>query len=202
MNPLTDKQSTLIVNGQPTIVIQPGGKIARSTNWRLNESAFRRYEHHIRSAIDAWPKETKFEIPAGVSVNTFEHRLRDAMQALKMYGYDEELQKKLASLRTELVVSMDPDGKAVWIRERGKRGRPISLISRQNEKRVAIAPIPVQPSPDEAVLRAYLTLSSSGNRTDPVHFKGRIDQALQDLLMSQYDTAFVYDDAQDITIML
>ena len=202
MNPLTDKQSTLIVNGQPTIVIQPGGKIARSTNWRLNEAAFRRYEHHIRSAIDAWPKETKFEIPAGVSVNTFEHRLRDAMQALKMYGYDEELQKKLASLRTELVVSMDPDGKAVWIRERGKRGRPISLISRQNEKRVAIAPIPVQPSPDEAVLRAYLTLSSSGNRTDPVHFKGHIDQALQDLLMSQYDTAFVYDDAQDITIML
>ena len=203
MNPLTDKQSTLIIHGKPVTVIQPGGKIARSTNWRLNEDAFRRYESHIQTAVDAWPNETKFDIPPGVSVNTFEHRLRDAMQALKLYGYNEALQTKLASLRTELVVSMDPDGKAVWIRERGKRGRPVSLLSTENRRHPMVASNPtVQPPPDEAVLRAYLTLSAAGQRTEPVRFKGRIDQTLQDILVSQFDTAFVYDDTQDVTIML
>lgn len=203
MNPLTDKISTIVINDKPTPVIQPGGKLARSTNWRLTEEAFLRYKSHIEEAIRNWPNETKFDIPAGMSVNTFEHRLRDAMQALKLYGYDLELQKKLADLRTELVVSMDVSGEAVWIRQKGKKGRPVSLISSRNERRSpSVAAKVVHPSPDEATLRAFLQLSSTGHRTEPVHFKGRIDQALQDTLVNAFDTAFVYDDSDDVTIML
>lgn len=202
MNPLTDL-STKIQRADGTIVeiIQPGAKVQGSKHWRLTEAAYRRYETHIRAAIAAWPNEIKFDVPPGMSPNTFEHRFRDAMQAIKLYGYDADVQQALRNIRTELVVSMDPSGTACWIRARKTAGRPVAMFKSEGRSH-PLQNTTVLPTPTEEVLRAFLTLGVSGHRVDPVQFKGRIDQALIDTLQQQFDTAFAYDKASDVTTMI
>ena len=200
-NPLTDLVSTVVRDGRTITVIQPGGRIARSKNWRLNEDAFRRYESHLREAIDAWPRETKFAVPAGMSPNTFEHRLRDALQALKLFGYEPGLQTQLAAIREELTVSQDTSGTSVWIRARQRAGRPIQMHTMENERPNASFGL-IHPNPTEQVLKAYCILGAAGHRSEPIQFRGRIDAALIDTFQQQYDTAFAYDEATDVTTMI
>lgn len=202
MNPLTDLSTKVLrPDGSIVEVIQPGARLVRSKNWRLNEDAYRRYEAHIREAIKVWPTETKFAIPNGMSPNTFEHRLRDALQAIKLFGYDADVQVALANIREELVVSMDPAGDAVWIRARGSRGRPVQLQTQPNDRPGFIGAV-ILPSPDEETVRAYCVLGKVGHRTEPVQFKGRLTATLVDILLTQYDVAFAYDEAADVTTMI
>lgn len=200
MDPLTDS-SEFTPDGVQ--IIRPGALTRGSKNWRLTEEAYRRYEHCIRTAIQNWPNETAFEIPDGVSPNTFEHRLRDALQAIKLYPYDPDVQSALATIRTELVVSMDPDGKKIWIRAKGTRGRPVQIHKAESHQRLTQASIGlVLPPATEAAILAFLQLSASGHRTEPVTFKGRVDPQLKQLILTTYDTAFVYDEVRDVTTML
>lgn len=204
MDPTTDSSEFVnLPDGRTINVIRPGA-LTRSKNWRLTEEAYRRYEQHIRTAITNWPRETAFEIPAGCSPNTFEHRLRDALQAIKMYGYDPDVQQSLAAIREELVVSMDPDGKQVWIRAKGSRGRPVQMHKSESHARPTQAYVEpeVLPAPTLDVIMAYITLAASGHRTSPVVFKGRIDPQLETSITSRYDTAFAYDSDKDTTTML
>ncbi len=60
----------------------------------------------------------------------------------------------------------------------------------------------VMPAATEEVLVAYLKLSVSGHRTQPVVFSGRIDPVLEAKILTLYDTAFVYDERRDVTTML
>lgn len=202
MNPQTDLSTQVrLSSGHIVEVIQPGGRLVRSKNWRLNETAFRNYEAHIRLAIDEWPRETPFVIPNGMSPNTFEHRLRDALQALKLFGYDAQLQQKLLAIREELMVSMDQEGKQVWIRAKGKQGRPVQ-IHKGEHQRPGMTYSAVHPNPDAETLQALCVLASKGVRTEPVRFKGKITGELQAALELQFDTAFVYDEQADVTTML
>lgn len=189
-------------DGRSIEVIQPGGRIVRSKNWRLNENAYRSYESHIREAIKAWPQETCFNVPNGMSPNTFEHRLRDAMQAIKLYGYDADVQSALGSIRDELVVSMDPDGSKVWIRARGTRGRPIQMHRQENVRPQLAVESEIKPTPTEEVVQAYAVLLTSPAGFSPIQFKGRLSPELINKITSEYDVAFAYDDATNVTRML
>lgn len=185
-----------------SMIIRPGA-LTRSKNWRLTEEAYRRYEHCIRTAIQNWPNETAFDVPPESSPNTFEHRLRDALQAIKLYGYDADVQSAIGAIRTELVVSMDPSGSKVWIRAKGQRGRPVNIHKSESHQRLAQVGVgAVLPEATEAVLRSFLELAKSGHRTEPVQFRGQIDPVITTALSTIYDTAFVYDTQRDVTTML
>ena len=204
MNPETDTVTQVrLAEGRIVTVIQPGARMRGSRNARLSEDSFRAYESHIREAITAWPKETCFAVPVGMSPNTFEHRLRAAIQALIVFGYEPELQKQLATIRGEIVVSQDNEGKNVWIREKAARGRPVQM----HRGEVGVRQLPpiaqtILPNPTEEVLRAYLVLAAAGQRTDPIQFRGKIAETLVTTLQNEFDTAFVYDEVSDLTTML
>lgn len=204
MNPQTDLSTQVrLADGRIINVVQPGGKIAKSKNWRLTEEAFRRYESLIREAIAAWPNETCFDIPNGSSPNTFSHRLRDALQALKMYGYDPELQQSLANIREELVVAMDADGSKVWIRAKGKQGRPINIHSSSHERpTMAVVQSTVLPNPVPDVLRAYVVLLVNRAGAEAYQFRGKIADDTISLIQKEHDVAFAYDEAADVTTVI
>lgn len=203
MDPLTDRTTEIVVDGRTIKVHQPGALATGATrNWRLTEEAYRRYEQHIREGIRNWPNETKFAVPSGMSPNTFEHRFRDALQALREFKYDADVALALAALPGNPAVSMDPDGKHVWFRERSKRGRPISLSPSSHERPGTILRPTIYGTPTLAALRAFQTLISEGHLVAPLSFRGVIDEAVQSAIVADYDTAFVYDAATDITQML
>jgi hypothetical protein len=202
MNPLTDLSTKVLrPDGSIVEVVRPGARLVPSKNWRLTEEAYRRYESHIREALRAWPQESKFNIPAGMSPNTFCHRLRDALQAVKLFGYDADVVEQLTS-RPELCVSMDPAGTAVWIRARGQQGAPIKMHKGQSDSHPARhAPI-VHPNLDADTLEAFCILLGKGIRSEPVQCKGQIPENIQLSLTSRFDIAFAYDENLDITTMI
>lgn len=203
MNPLTDLSTKIVrPDGSTVEIIQPGARMVASKNWRLTEEAYRRYESHIREAIKNFPKETKFDVPAGMSPNTFVHRLRDALQAVIMFGYDVDVQLSLRDIRAELTVCMDPAGTGVWIREKGRPGRPVKVQLGQPNERPGYINTAIYPNPTEDVLHAFCILGSSGHRQSPVQFKGRISEDLQSAMVAKYDTAFAYDEVADVTTMI
>ena len=204
MNPTTDlQQKVQMPDGRVITVVTPNGRLVRTKNWRLNENSFRAYEAHIREAVEAWPAETKYVVPNGMSPNTFEHRFRDAIQALKLFGYDADLQAKLAAIRAEITISQDTDGRHVWFRAKQRAGRQINLGKAETHERPDITTyIEVHETHDEEMLRAFLTLAAKGVHSGPVQFRGRIDADLVLMLEKQYDTAFVYDEKRNVTTML
>lgn len=203
MNHLTDLSTKLLrPDGTAIEIIQPGARVVASKNWRLTEEAYRRYESHIREALKNFPKETKFEVPLGMSPNTFVHRLRDALQAVILFGYDVDVQMALKATRTEFTVSMDQAGTGVWIREKGRPGRPVKMQLGVANERPGYIGATIHPNPTEDVLRAFCILGASGHRHDPVQFKGQISATLQAEMMKYYDTAFAYDETADVTTMI
>lgn len=203
MNPLTDLTSKLqLPDGSFVEVVQPGARVHVSKNWRLTEAAYRRYESHIREAIKHFPKETRFDVPSGMSPNTFVHRLRDALQAVIMFGYDIDVQLSLKDIRAELTVCMDQAGTGVWIRAKGKPGRPVKMQLGTANERPGYIGATILPSPSEEVLRAFCILAATGNRHEPVQFKGPISAELQEEMTRSFDTAFAYDNVADVTTMI
>ncbi len=207
MNPETDK-ITIIPrpDGGPDLtIIQPGALLKGSSNWRLTRSAFERYAEHLKQAVDAWPQETKFNVPTGLSPNTFCARLRDARKALILYGYDPDLQHRMIALGNEPVIAMDPDGQHIWFRARGQQAAPIKVVS-EHVSRLGYVPamqganITSMPTEDE--LRAMCKLISAGRMSGPLIFKGEINEFLKTDLESNYDVAFVWEPHQGITTLL
>jgi hypothetical protein len=200
MNPTDLSQQITLPSGRVITAITPGGALLRSRNARLNEAAFRRFERHIALGIANWPKETAFAIPSGLSPNTFEHRFRDALQALKLFKYDETMYNQLLDIRDEVCISLDPDGSQVWFRAKRKQGRPVEIHTGKELHRPAFANLnrPIEPSPTEETLIGFLSVA----RTYPMSFRGRIDPSITSRLEAQYDTAFAYDDGRDVTTML
>lgn len=203
MNPETDKfRDVPLGDGRSVRVVQPGANVRTSRNWRLKPEAFERYREHIKLALDRWPQETSFEVPNGMSPNTFEHRLRDAVQALIVFQYDPELYTRMVAVRAEIVVSQSQDGKSVWFRAKQSAGKPVSLtlghtISRPQQTTVAVKP---QPSADE--LSALCLLLSSGQLEGPYQCRGRFAEQLIVELEEKYNVAFAYDEQSDTTTVL
>lgn len=203
MNPLTDLQTRVArPDGSIVTIIQPGARITGSSHWRLNEAAYRRYESYIREVIKVWPQESVFAVPSGMSPNTFEHRLRDAVQAITLYAYDADTHKFILSIRSELAVSANQEGTRVSIRLKKPVGRRHKLTAeRVPNDRPGLTHVPVMPSMDLDQLVAQCVLGKEGTRTEPVRFKGQVSDEDQAYLLSKFDTAFAYDEVLDVTTM-
>lgn len=188
--------------------MKQAGYVRGSRNERLNEAAYRRYESHIREGIRNWnsvpSRETQFAVPSGMSPNTFAHGLRDALQSIKLFSYDPEVQSALAAIREEIVIALAPAGDAVWFRAKGKQGRPVQVHFGTTHNRPSIASLTniIHPNPDEETLRAFCVLGAKGLRAEGVQFKGRVMSETIAKFELEFDTAFAYDEASDVTTML
>jgi len=198
MDPRTDLSTKMLrADGQVVEIIQPGALNPKSNHWRFKESAYRNYEAHLRLALKNWPKPTKFLVPHDMTINTFEHRLRDARQAVLLYGYDIDVQLGLKEAGPSLSVSVDIEGNAIWIRPKGQVGRlPRDMVLDDPTK------LNTLPNPNAGVVQAYCVLGASGHRKEPVHFQGTIPPEVQDSMTAKYDTAFIYDEQTDVTTMI
>lgn len=203
MNPLTDLQTRVArPDGSIVTIIQPGARIQGSSHWRLNESAYRRYESYIREVIKVWPQESIFAVPNGMSPNTFEHRLRDAIQAITLFAYDADAHKFILSIRSELAVSANLEGTRVSVRLKKPIGRRHKLTpERIPNERPGLTHVPVLDSMDLAQLEAQCLLSKEGVRTEPLRIRGKVTDEDQTYLLARFDTAFAYDEILDITTM-
>jgi hypothetical protein len=84
---------------------------------RLRLSQVERYAGFIQQALDNWPRETYFEIPAGISPVTFAARLRDAVASYRRYrwpGLNIDDAKFNAIDGAFVVRDPDPTGKVYW----------------------------------------------------------------------------------------
>lgn len=202
MNPLTDKLSSVQVGDRTVNIVIPGGLNKSSKNWRLTREAYENYAPHLRLGIENFERgeETSFNVPSGVSPNTFAARFRDAKQALLLYGYDPLLQQRLIALGN-VAVSMDPDGKHVWFRARHQPGREIKATVDQVKR--PLAPVEnITDMPDETELTAMCLLINKGRLLGPVFFRGAIDPSLQSRLEESYDVGFAFDDTTNTTTLI
>lgn len=199
MNPSTDRITTHSIAGKTVHIVQPGANRPsyQSRNWRLTEEAFRRYELYIDAAVtgfEATPKrESQFACPDGISPNTFVARVRDALQALILYGYNPTLQARLKAVRSEITVSLDPDGKSIWFRERQKAGRRVKLMPEHIRQHAIAAEPPIEKSltPDE--LSAICQMHHSKLKTAPTFIRGQLPADVITDLETRYDVGIVYD---------
>lgn len=204
MNPLTDKVTNVkLPDGRTVEIRQPGAIRPQSTNWRLTRDAFERYEHILRQMVANLPNETSFDRPPGMSINTFCARLRDARQALLLYGYDPKLQALHAPLEHTHVIAMDPSGERVWFRERGQVGRREKADSTvQSVKRALAFTHEVTDMPSASELDAMCLLLKSGRVNGPFIFRGRMEPSIHEHLEIAFDVGISYDDKTDLTTLL
>ena len=111
---------------------------------RFRETAFRKYEHIISSAVDAFPATITID-PAIVSVTgvTFACRCRDAMTSLKEHHWSTHIDMdKFLDIASRIVVSERTDGKII-IGSREGIAATLNVTSTGN----TVATIsPIQPS--------------------------------------------------------
>lgn len=201
MNPETDKLTRLTMpDGRVVNVHQPGAR-RPSANWRLNQNAYLKYEAYIEAFVRAWPQESAFTIPRGMSPNTFVTRLRDAVQALTVYGYNANLQQRMGVIREEFTVSLDPDGTRVCIRHKRPLGRPVGRGGEHERPSIhdasKLEPIPVGDALEAAVAKLCADPSLS-----PLQFVGRAPAQLVEVLEGRHDVAFAYDERSDVTTIM
>lgn len=203
MNPLTDK-ITLIAkpDGTTLKVIQPGALVTPSSNWRMTRELYDRYAPYLEMAVNNWPKETKFSIPEDMSPNTFCARFRDARKALLLFHYDLALEAKLRALDDAPVISMDPDGKHVWFRERGQQSAPNKVSHGEAINHLASTPIPTAPLPPLEDLHSICKLMSTGALRGPLAYHGLLPPPDQQTLESLFDIAFILDPVKQTTTLI
>ena len=196
-------------DGRDITVVQPGTK-GGSRNWRLSKEMYFRYDEYLCIAMKNWPNATEFTIPASMSPNTFEHRLRDSRQSCLAFGYNPQVQAWLQDVGTNLTVCMDVNGTSVWVREKGQRGRTKGVRTTKHERNnpsageSALRPVPeIKPMPSEVVVRALVVVLSSRELNDqPERFRGRLPDALCEELMDKFNIGIAYDPDTDVTTIL
>lgn len=214
MNPLTDRVTQVAMPQGTVTVIQPGALIPKGTDasgthhWRLSKRMFDRYSDILWHCVRAWPTETRLEVPAGLSPNTFEHRLRDARQALLKYpSYEPALHAALVALRGSDGNVANPvfssDNGVVWFRERGQKGRngkvPLAASHPHTHGPTAVD---VRPTPSDEQAHALCLLLSSGFLVGPIQFTSRLSPDTLATLEANFNVGFAYDERTDITTVL
>jgi hypothetical protein len=203
MNPLTDKLTEILKpDGSVLRIIQPGALVKPSANWRMTREAYERYAPYLEMAVNNWPKETKFSIPDDISPNTFCARFRDARKALLLFHYDLELESKLRALADAPVISMDPDGRHVWFRERGVQSAPTKVVKGETMNRLSTELRPTTALPDMIGLTSLCNLMKAGVVRGPFAFTGIITSAAQETIESQFDVSFVIDNEKSTTTLI
>lgn len=198
-------------DGRTVTVHQPGIPRQRHDEhgWRLNESAYRRFEPALELAVTRYeqdpPQETCFDVPAGMTFNTFVARLRDARQALLTFGYNPTLQQRMAALRNETCIAGDAATGKVWFRSRRPVGRPVKVTAVSagvipGPQKARLSTPVAYPAPDE--LDSMCHLIHAGRLSGPFVFVGRGDPSVHEALELKYDVAFTFDEAQNTTTLL
>ena len=206
-DPSTDKVTRIVDVDRIIEVIQPGAAVkpVRDQNWRFNEKAYDRYKVYLRQAVDNWPNETSFEIPAGLSPNTFCARFRDAIVGLINYGYEPDLQQRVLAIRDQFVVSHDKDDK-IWFRAKGNVGRtprnPKVLVAEKTLRPIFEETKVIQRVLTVDEITSYVNLMRSNLVQGPIVFRGKLDDSIATSLEESLDIAFAYDEATNTTAFL
>jgi hypothetical protein len=207
MNPLTDKLTSVpLPDGRTLEIVQPGA-LARpdhSKNELYSRDSYLRYAQHLELAISNMEKglETEFNVPVGLSANTFCARFRSARKALILFNYDPALRARLVELSQlgkDPTISLAQDGRSVWFRRPSGRGRAVKLsraVDRQQHGHGLILPA-LKPLPAEDDLRAMCTLAKSGLLSGQVVFKGIIPADTIAALEAEFDVAVTVDVEQE-----
>ena len=207
MNPQTDKLTIVpLPDGRTLEVVQPGA-LARpdpSKNELYSQDAYLRYAQHLELAVSNMEKglETEFNVPAGLSANTFCARFRSARKALILFNYDPALKSRLVALSQvgkDPTISLAQDGRSVWFRRPVTRGRAIKLSQSPDRQLHGLSFAALKPLPSEDDLRALCTLAKSGIVSGQVSFKGIIPDDTIAALEAEFDVAFTVDGGQGIT---
>lgn len=187
------------------LYITPGIR-GTSRNSRLSESAFTRYRSYIETAVNAWPAETQFVVPSGLSPNTFVARLRDALNALKQFRYDPTLAAKLDIVReADMVVSLSPDGSTVWFRARGKLGRPRAAVPtpvRHENPLLSAHESTARPLPSPSEIDADIRAARAAGQTLPLIYFGQLTAVDQAALEAVFDLGITFDPSSNLTTII
>jgi hypothetical protein len=179
----------------------------------LSEGQFRVYEPHITRGVSAFPAETKFTAEdfrgadgKPLSGNTFAARFRDAITSLKRFKWTPTTVDvdKLWQISGEFAIGFDADG-AVWFRNRGKKGRPTHLTEEAKERKIqALVGAHIKTEWDAAStdeVKALCVLLHGGKVIGPILMNGPIFHTLVEEMEAYYNVAFVFDSANNKTII-
>lgn len=167
---------------------------------RLSETMFRRFEPLWHTALCNLPNETKFDIPDNLAPTTFLARFRDTRISVLKFKYHTYLDTKklLGTLNgdDQRVLSLTDDGKQVWFRIKGQRGRPTTLKS-QSTQTVDASVFSLMS--DEAVTALALLVHEE-------HLKGPflIQQQLSSQLMNlqlSLNISLIWDETTKTTVL-
>lgn len=185
--------------------ITPPGQFLES---RLSEDMFRRYEPLLAKAVSAFPAETSFTIPPGISPTTFLARFRDARLSYLRFDWTSDLitpdlRQKLINIQREHTISYDNATGLVWFRQKQRRGRPQELVV-DAVSHLAQSSSPVdrvwQTWTDEELTAACVLLNSK-KAVGPIILKGQLpDNTIIDLT-SRFDISLVYQPDTGETVL-
>lgn len=205
MNPQFDKAIvTTLPDGQTIRLIQPAERTREaSRDWRLSQVAVDRYKPYLEQMASAWPREISFEVPNGISPNTFVHRLRDARAALIHFKYYPDLALAHENIGRTACVAFDKSDGKVWFRERsiGGNRHGDKYTPRSEVRNPALSPA-IQDLCTAEQLEAFCKLLTAHCLTGPILFKGRFDADLISRLEAAYDIALVFDERTSLTTLI
>lgn len=188
---------------------------------RFSEASFRNYEPFIARAVTLWPAETQFHQGEMVDVrgrpispHTFVARFRDAITALKKFGYETNTvdTTKLWSITGSFTVAYGTEG-SVWFRNKQLRGRPTGLT--QQGRAAGLIPQKNNDSafPSETLklvwsswtiddLRALCQLITTGIAVGPVVLKGSLPADDIEKLETTYNVTITANPSDSTLIVL
>lgn len=171
---------------------------------RLSYDMFKRYEPLLITAVAAFPDETSFTIPEGISPTTFVARFRDARLSYLKFNWPSAIDRdKLLSITGKYTISLDSATNKVWFRQKQSRGRPSELITETKIKTTQTSffnPRWSTWTADE--LRAACFLINAKKADGPILLTGQVPDSLITDLTSLFDVSLVYDSSKDETILM
>lgn len=181
----------------------------RSIPSHLSERLFREYEPFIMRAVNAFPTETSFTVPANRSPATFLARFRDAILSVKAFKWQTTIDMdklwRMSAERTFALRHGELNGTSViWFGNRIRQGYPNGLLSEAREYTASnparIGAVPLRDITEDE-LRAFVILLHgrhlAGSWSTPTAFPAD----LLTTLTSQYDVAIVRDENTGLTVI-
>lgn len=170
---------------------------------RKSERLFRRYESLIAEGVSRFPAESKFPVPEDLSPAYFLARFRDAILSLSENHWETYVDKeKLVKIRKVFVLSLSPDGKAVWFRQRQRQGRPTTPfgVHEQPVDRLGFETT-IWRDVTNPELEALCLLIHTQRLAGPYTLQQEVDQDYIDQLQTRYNVALIYDSAKNETLI-
>lgn len=173
---------------------------------RLTEEMFRRYEPLLAKAVAAFPSETSFTVPPGISPTTFVARFRDARFSYLKFDWPSQLidRDKLLDIQGKHTISLDPSSGLVWFRAKQRRGRPTEFVTEATTHTSALADSTPRRWSDWSVeeVRALCLLLHTKKLTGPFVLRGKVTPDFTDAMTTAFDVSLAYQQDTDETVIL